>query len=99
MMEKAALYPAASAYLGIVLRVVTYVLPLTVHLAPMLPVRHGCPVRAWQLGFLVTLAIRHVCKVQQVLVQVTTNAALVIAITQLVNWTQEYAQSQVFALL
>ena len=86
------------AYLGIVLRVVTFVLPLTVHLAPISPVRHGCPVRAWQLGVLVTLATRHVCKVHKALVPVTTNAALVIAITQLVNWTQEYAQSQVFAL-
>ena len=98
MMEKAALYLAASAYLSTVFRVVTFVLPLTVHLAPISTVRHGCPVRAWQLGVLVTLATRHVCKVQQVLVQVTTNAALVIAITQLVNWTQEYAHSQVFAL-
>jgi hypothetical protein len=99
MMEKAALYLAVSAYLGIVLRVVTFVLPLTVHLAPISTVRHGCPVLPWKLGVLVTLATRHVCKVHKALVPVTTNAVLVIAITQLVNWTQEYAQSQVFALL
>ena len=98
MMEKAALYLAASAYLGIVFKVVTFVLLLTVHLAPISTVHHGCPVRAWQLGVLVTLATRHVCKVHKALVPVTTNAALVIAITQLVNWTQEYARSKVFAL-
>ena len=99
MMEKAALYLAASAFLGIVLRVVTYVLPLTVHLAPIMPVRHGCPVRAWKLVVLVTLGTRHVCSIHSKLVQVTTNAALVIAITQLINRTQDHAKSQVFALL
>jgi hypothetical protein len=41
MMGKAALYLAASAYLIIVLPVVTFVLPLTVHLAPISTVRHG----------------------------------------------------------
>ena len=99
MMEKAVLYLATRAYLSTVFPIVTFVLPLSAHLAPISPVRHGCPVRAWKLGVLVTLGTRHVCSIHYKLVQVTTNAALVIAITQLINWTQDHAKSQVLALL